>query len=133
MASEVQAFQVVSPFGTVPASGFFRPLTMPARIVERLEVRVPPGPRGEVGFSIGAAGTPILPVQLGTFIVTDNEIIDWPLENQIDSGGWSLFGYNTGRFDHTIYIRFLLQIPQLQARLVTQLPIPPDRLLALAL
>lgn len=86
-----------------------------------------------MGFSIGAAGTPILPVQLGTFIVTNDEVIDWPLENQIDSGGWSLFGYNTGSFDHTVYIRFLLQIPQLQRRLTTQLPIQPAQLLPLGL
>jgi hypothetical protein len=123
LAQEVRAFQVTIPHGTLKTAMFSAALTMPARIVEELEVRIPPGPRGEMGFSIGAAGTPILPVQAGIFIITDDEVIHWPLERQIDSGGWSLFGYNTGGYDHTVYVRFLVNLPQLAAGNLVQAPI----------
>src|SRR5262245_28932405 len=85
-------------------------MRMPARVVGEVEVLVPPGPRGEVGFRIGSSGVQLLPIQLGTWIVTDNEIIHWPLEGQHDSGSWELTAYNTGQFPHTITVRFLVDL-----------------------
>lgn len=111
MAREVRSFQVTIPAGTAKAANFSAAMSMPDREVVELEVRVPPGPRGEMGFAIGAAGVPILPYQAGAFIITDDERINWPLEEQITSGAWQLFGYNTGDFDHTVYVRFLLNVP----------------------
>ena len=110
MAREVYAFANLIPAGTLQSANFTLPMTFPVRSVDEIEVLVPPGPRGEVGFSIGAAGVPVLPTAAGTFIVTDNETIKWPVEGQIDSGAWTFFGYNTGQFPHTIYVRFLVRI-----------------------
>ena len=73
-------------------AGFNSSLDMPPRVVREIDVIVPPGPRGEVGFAIGASGVAILPIQEGAYIITDNERIVWPLENQINSGGWQFFG-----------------------------------------
>lgn len=109
MASEIRQFQVTIPHGTQVAANWTQPLTFPPRIVERITVLVPPGPRGMMGFAIGAAGVPVLPVNQGAWIVTDDDKIDWPLEDQIDSGAWQLFGYNTGAYDHTIYLTFQLR------------------------
>ena len=105
MATEVHEFPVTIPAGTPRSAPLTFSLAMPPRRVERIVVEVPPGPRGEVGWAIGAAGTAILPAEAGAFIVTDSRTVEWPLEDQIDSGAWQLFAYNTGAFNHALYVR----------------------------
>ncbi|HEX3513862.1 MAG TPA: hypothetical protein VHT26_07675 [Trebonia sp.] len=110
MAYEIRDFTVTVPAGTSIASGFTSPLTMPARIVTQINVRIPPGPRGEVGFKIGTGGLQILPAAGGTWIVTDDEDLIYPLTDTIDSGAWQLLAYNTGSFDHTLRIYFFCDL-----------------------
>jgi len=108
MAREVRSFSPSVPAGTTIASGWTADLSFPARTVVEIDVRVPPGPRGQMGFAIGSAGVPVIPFQSGQWIVTDDESIDWPLTDYIDSGSWTLFAYNLGQFAHTVYVRFQL-------------------------
>lgn len=124
MAVEVWSFPVTIPAGTTKAAKFSAPLQMPPRTVDELDVLIPPGPRGMMGFSLGAAGTSILPQTPGQWIVTDNEIIHWPLSGQFDSGSWELFGYNLGQFDHTVTVRFLVSVPAVPASAAAFAPIP---------
>lgn len=111
MASEIHQFAFQVPAGTLQSAPVSQQLTMPPRTVTQLKVKVPPGPRGLMGFNVGAAGVAIIPAIPGSFIVTDNEQIDWPLENYLDSGGWQVFGYNTGQYAHTIYLTFYCIVP----------------------
>lgn len=110
MAKEIRSFNPTVPAGTAIDAGWSYDLTMPTRQVDLIQVRVPPGPAGHVGFAIGSAGQPIIPYNPGEWIVTDDEVIEWPLEGQFDSGAWQLFAYNTGTYNHTLYIRFLLSL-----------------------
>lgn len=112
MAAEVRRFLVNIPASTPKSAGFTADLSFPARVVTEIEIRVPPGPRGEVGFSIGSAGVAVIPIERGAYIVTDDEQIRWPLEGLWDSGAFTFFGYNTGRFPHGIEVRFLVDIIQ---------------------
>lgn len=111
MAQEIRRFGVSIPAGTAIAAGFTADLSFPARVVRELHILVPPGPRGEVGFRIGAAGQSVIPYNAGQYIVTDNENIYWPLEGYWDSGSWTFFGYNTGQYAHAIEVRFLVDVP----------------------
>lgn len=111
MAQEIHAFAFTIAAGTAiatPASALF---TMPPRVVQQVNVKVPPGPRGLMGFQLGSTGVQLIPAIPGAFVITDNEEIVWPLENQIDSGSWEAFGYNLGQYPHTLYFRFLCAIP----------------------
>ena len=111
MARDIQSFSVtVNPGGTPAAPQRF-PLNMPARIVTGLTVIVPPGPRGEVGFALGAAGVPVLPSNAGGYIVADYQAIDWDVEDQIESGAWQLIAYNTGLYSHTLQVVFRCELP----------------------
>lgn len=110
MADEVHAFTVTIPAGTPIASPRLFNLAMPSRRVDEVRVKVPPGPRGEVGWVMAAAGQQMIPEEAGAFIVTDNETVVWPLQNQIDSGAWQLIAYNTGGFNHSLYIQFLTRV-----------------------
>lgn len=128
MAQEVRAFAVTIPAGTAKGAGFGSSLAMPPRSVQQIEVRVPPGPRGEVGFQIGTGGNQVLPLNAGQFIVTDDEVITWDLEEQLDSGAWQLLGYNTGTYDHTIGVRFLLNPTQSSQAAAAGAPIASQQL-----
>lgn len=111
MAAEVRNFAVTVPAGTAIASPQVTALAMPARIVRSIRLRIPPGPSGQVGFALGSAGTPVIPWGAGQWLVGDDEVIEWALEDQITSGAWELRAYNLGVFDHTLYVAFLVDIP----------------------
>lgn len=111
MAAEVRSYQVAIPAGTAIAAPQVTSLPMPARIVRHIRVRIPPGPRGNVGFALGMIGTPVIPTQAGTFIVADDEIMEWDVDNAPTSGAWQLIGYNLGGLSHTIYVQFNVDLP----------------------
>lgn len=110
MAREVYEFPVTFAIGTTRAAPQKTNVTMPPRIVRRVEITVPPGPRGEVGFQLGSNGTPFIPRNTTEFIVADGIEIGWDLDDQMTSGGWQVIGYNTGLFAHTLYFRFLCDL-----------------------
>jgi len=128
MAIEVQRFSVVVPAVTALAQAIVFPLSMPPRVVDEVEILVPPGPRGEVGFQLGSGGVQIIPVTTGAWEVTNDEVIHWPLEGQIDSGAWQLIAYNTGAFNHLIQVRFLVRLVPAAASLAGFQPLPVDSL-----
>jgi hypothetical protein len=113
MSDQVYAFTPVIPAGTAIATPYTQQLVMPACVVVSIGVLVPPGPRGTMGFALGAAGVPIIPAAPGTWFVVDDFADDWPIENQISSGAWEFFGYNLGNFPHTVYLRFAVNFPNL--------------------
>lgn len=111
MAREFRAFACTIPKGTAKASPTTIGMDTSPRILLEAEFLVPPGPNGLVGFQLGMAGQQLIPYNAGAFIVANDEVIRWPIEGAPTSGAWQLIGYNTGSFDHTIYVRLLLDIP----------------------
>lgn len=110
--SEVRAFTVSTPAGTLASAPLVTPLAMPARIVDRIRLRVPPGPLGALGLAVGMAGVQVIPWNTGQWLVMNDEDLDWPLEGQPTSGAWELRSYNTGQYPHLAYVTFLLRPPQ---------------------
>jgi hypothetical protein len=51
-------------------------------------------------------GVQVLPQSGGGPIIADNEWDEWEIEDLPDSGDWELVGFNTGTFDHTVYLGF---------------------------
>lgn len=111
MAVEVQSFQVTLVPGSSAAAPQVVDIGFPPREVERIEIIVPPGPRGVMGFQLAMSGKQVLPITAGAFVVTDDEKISWDLAGQNNSGAWQVIGYNTGAFSHTIEVRFLTDLP----------------------
>ena len=110
MAREIRVFDCLIPAGTLQTAPITIDLAMPVRVVTEIEFVIPPGPNGLVGFALGSAGVNIIPIQKGVWIIGNDEIARWPVTEQIDSGAWQFFGYNTGTFAHTITVRFLLDL-----------------------
>lgn len=110
MAREVHAFTVTIPAGTPSTAPLTFTLAIPPRRVTEVQVQVPPGPRGEVGFAVAMSGRAILPYEPGAFIVTDNELVSWPLEDANTSGDWELIAYNSGTYTHSLYVRIFAEL-----------------------
>lgn len=113
MSDEVQYFAPTIVAGTPKSAPLTFSLAMPARTVRHVRIRFPPGPRGNVGIQLAMAGVNVIPVTAGAFIVADDEVIEWDVDNAPNSGAWQMIGYNTGALPHTIYLSFLVDIPQL--------------------
>lgn len=111
MAQEIREFPVTVPAGTPLASPVTVDVSFPERVVDAVSWRVPPGPSGLMGWRLTSAGTPVIPIQPDGWIVTDDDSSTWPLDDYLDSGNWQVTAYNTGAYDHTVYLTFLLDLP----------------------
>lgn len=106
MAERIEAPAVTVPAGTAIATPQTTNLTwLDGRIV-RVEVRVPPGPSGFVGFALGHSNQVIIPRQSGQWVVEEDRTLDWDIENYPTGAKWFVRAYNTGLYDHTLYFRF---------------------------
>lgn len=121
MASLVTQFTCVIPAGT-PISA---PVTieMPAGTYTVLSIRwrVPPGPKGQMGFYLSSNGTPTIPAAVANnpqWIVTDNDSDEIPTTDYPNSGQWELVGYNVGHYPHSVYVTFQLEPVQPSANTV---------------
>ena len=111
MAREVRKFAVTIPHGTPQSAPQTFACGFPPRVVVGIEILVPPGPRGNVGLQVAQSGGQVFPTEPGQFLVNDGEIIRWPVEGANTSGAWQVIAYNTGTFDHTVEVRFLVDLP----------------------
>lgn len=110
MARIIRRFTVTIPAGTAKTA----PLTVdcsftPSHVVG-VEVVIPPGPRGEVGFKIAQSGGQVFPFPPDDYLVTDDEKVKWDIDGANTSGAWQVIAYNTGTFNHTLEIRFLTEL-----------------------
>lgn len=109
-AVEVRAFAVTIPAGTPEASPVTQDIFFPVREVTAVSWKVPPGPSGLMGWRLTmSGGNPVVPAA-GGWIVADGQADTWPLQDLPDSGAWEVTGYNTGAYDHTVYLTFLLDL-----------------------
>lgn len=113
MATSVVALTGTITAGTPKATPLTVSLSFNQANVNKIRWRVPPGPRGNLGWFLSMGGVQVLPDVAGEFVVADDEYDDWEIENLPDSGAWQLTGYNTGSYDHTVYLYFFITPIQL--------------------
>lgn len=128
MAREVRAFTCTIPANTLPGAAASFDIGFPPREVDTIEIVVPPGPSGVVGFYLANSDVRVIPYASDEWLIMSGEKVSWPLDGYINSGSWQLFGYNTGVQDHTIYVRFLLSLPAHPGASVITQPIDTDLL-----
>lgn len=108
MASRVELFPVTVPANTPIATPVNIPTPFNTGNVERLEIIIPPGFSGLVGFRITHSGSVVIPYQYTQWVITDNEKIEWPLQEYPTGGAWGVQAYNTDVYNHTMYLRYLI-------------------------
>lgn len=131
MAIEVRHFPVVVPPGSTPSGPLTTSMTFPDRVVAWIEVHVPPGPKGQVGFFIASSRAQVVPYTATPplFVVADNRVFRWDLTAQPTSGDWQLVAYNTGNFPHTLRVDFGLELtPTSDSRFPLAAIIPSSQL-----
>ena len=111
MASdEHYEFVITVPAGTLKTAPLMTRTTFPARVVDEIRWRIPPGGLGLVGFFIGMRGVQVIPANAGGFLVANGESSAWPVRRQPTSGDWSVTAYNTGAQAHSMYVTFMASL-----------------------
>jgi hypothetical protein len=92
--------------GTTPTAPASTPVTLGDSILLRVDVKVPPGPGGCMGFQVQYANNVILPWgSLAQYLILDGDDIGFDVNTEI-GGTMQIVGYNTGFWPHSIYLRF---------------------------
>lgn len=114
----VRAFDVTIPAGTLKANPLVTLTQFEANVVERIDWLFPDGCQGTVGIQIGARATPVIPDQPGQFIVRSGDSAGYDLADMHTTGDWSVIGYNTGVFPHTIRVTYRVRRNEKPYRLI---------------
>lgn len=88
-------------------------------IVTELQIVVPAGHAGLTGIRFTLASTTLLPITKGSWIITDDEIIRWPLAGFLESGAWGVEYYNEDIHAHDWFIRLLINEARVATPIVT--------------
>lgn len=126
MADRIELFEVTVPAATLQAAPTTTALTFQDGAVSAIEVVVPPGPSGLLGFQIWFSGQRVIPFRNNTFFKTDNEIIKWPIQGFPTTGRWQFVAYNIDVYAHTLQVRMLVdEVSRAPAALPPLVPIAP--------
>ncbi len=106
MAREVWQFNPSIPAGTAKATPVTIAMRLPVRIVRSVELEVPAGTLGLMGFYLAMSNVQVIPYVAGQWIVWDDKQKGWELDDYPTTGAWSLVGYNTGTHPHPITVIF---------------------------
>lgn len=106
MAQRSVPLVITIPPGTPISAPASFGLQFPSADVERIDVRIPPGPNGTVGFNINNGGGSYIPDTNGSWIVGNDDSYQWPLDDAPNNGNWTVVAYNTDVLPHTIYLYF---------------------------
>jgi hypothetical protein len=106
MAQQVLQFTVAIPANTTPAA----PVTIPLQVdnwdIQQIDLEVPAGASGLMGFAVYNNGVQWLPRTPGAWLIWDDRSQQFPTENQPSGSGWQIVGYNTGFYVHNVTVRF---------------------------
>ena len=116
-AEEHWEFQVTIPAGTLITAPLVVATKIPFRRVTAIRWTVPPGPSGLAGWRVLMSGVQLVPNQPGTWIVRDNHTHAAEYDNLPETDAWSVAGYNTGTFAHTLYVTYYAQVVRQAPRL----------------
>lgn len=111
MALRVLPFKATIPANTPVTAPVTVPLALDNWELESLDLEVPPGPAGLMGFQVYNNGVAWIPYGPGNWLIWDDVKERYSLQDQPNASGWAVVGYNTGIFDHSVTLRFHVNVP----------------------
>lgn len=108
MATRIEAFQRIVPAGTLESSPVDFVLDFVPATVTQIQILIPPGPSGLVGFAFIHSGQQVIPFRAGEFLIAEGETITWDVERFPSGRGWILRAFNEDIYSHTLFIRMQL-------------------------
>lgn len=106
MAQRIESPRVTIPAGTLQAAPVTTPFTWREGVVTQIDIDIPPGPSGLVGFYITQSGNQVIPNSIGDYIVSDDYNLSWLIEDFPTGAKWACVGYNLDVYPHTIQFHF---------------------------
>lgn len=106
MAAEIHQFTASIPAATPKSALAVVKMPLTNFEIEQIDIEVPPGPAGLMGFYLALSGQQWIPFETGQFLIWDNRSASWRLNNQPTSYGWEVHGYNLGANAHNVEVRF---------------------------
>ena len=106
MATQVRQLTATIPANTPMTALVTIPISLDYVDIESIDLEVPPGPSGLMGFYIARSGQQWIPFESGEFLVWDDRFDSWYLSEQPTGSGWQIVGYNTDVYDHSVVVRF---------------------------
>lgn len=106
VATRYYPFTLTIPPGFTPNAPAVVPVIFEDVRLDAVDIRVPPGPNGQVGFYITLTGTTIVPWGEGAqWIIANDEPLHFDVGTEAN-GGVAIVCYNLGVWPHTLYFRF---------------------------
>jgi len=130
MATEVHQFTATIPKNTPQTALSITNLVLDNRSVESIDLEVPAGPAGLMGFYLARSGTQVIPFEDGEYIVWDDRFKNWPMSDLPTSQGWQIVGYNLDLAnDHDVVVRLhtnpvIVRQPSVPSINIIQSPAP---------
>lgn len=129
MSDRIETFQVTVPANTPsPGTTFSIALARVGKVVG-ISILVPDGHNGVTGLQLLQANQQIVPFGAGTFLIANDETLDFTINLPLDTQQWSAQAFNTGKYPHSFYIR--LSINEITLPTVSFLPTPTFNFLPL--
>src|SRR5258708_7133119 len=104
MADRIESPVITVPAGTTVAAPQTTALALRDAVLERIEVRIPPGPSGLVGFAFLHSGQQVIPFRSGDWVIADDDRLDWNLDGLPIGNKWSVQAYNLDVYNHSLYL-----------------------------
>lgn len=107
MAYEVRQYTATIPAETAKTNPHIVPITLDNRDVAMIDLEVPPGPSGLMGFYVANNGAQWIPRGDGEWLIWDDYVATWHLSGQPNASGWEVVGYNDDdSYAHAVIVRF---------------------------
>lgn len=130
MAERIETPVVTVPAGTLSTAPQTTALTLRDAVLLRIEVVIPPGPSGLMGFAFLHSGQQIIPFNTAQWIIADDDKLQWDVDNYPTGNKWAVKAYNTDVYSHSIYLRLHFQeirsVPQPAGEPILIMPVIPD-------
>lgn len=107
MATVIRQRTIAVPANTSKANPSKTALVLPIENTISVDLEVPPGPAGLMGFYLAMSGQQLIPFEVGEWIVWDDRFDTWYLDDYPQTGAWSVVAYNLDIANtHDIVCRF---------------------------
>lgn len=106
MAQRVLQQTVSVPAGTLPSAPFTGNLPFDNWEIEAIDLEVPAGPAGCLGFRLANNGVAWLPHSPGEWLIWDDRTERFPVDGYPTASGWQITAYNLGEYAHNVVARF---------------------------
>jgi hypothetical protein len=113
--------EVTTPAGTLQSDLLSTTWILEENYLEYVDILIPDGPSGLLGFRILWAQQQVIPWGNNSFLTPNNEKIHVPVNDGITISGLVIESYNTDVFPHTINLRGLIKTltPEQQQQITT--------------